>query len=298
MELRHLKYFVAVADSLSFSRAAESLYISQSALSQSISELESEFGVTLLNRSRKSVELTPKGRLLLEEAKSLLLQSEKLMPLIRHSGAEPAAGRSLFVAIEDRAADPVFRRRITRSVFELTARTPGTRSLFKELEFRELPDAVLSGELDLGIVLCERQEKLKPGISGRLLAEEEMVLAFRSGNEYPDDLASVKTVLGNRGLILLERDTRGMAQVLRILDALDVQAQIRFCNGRSAMTLTMECGERAAILPRPVFTMLDNPELSCLRLPVAAARLRLLALRREEDKNPLLHELIDTLAGG
>ena len=88
MELRQLRYFVAVADTLNFSRAAESLYVSQSALSKQISELEQELGVALFDRDRRSVALTSAGQLLLPEAKDILMRSEKLVPLLRHEAED------------------------------------------------------------------------------------------------------------------------------------------------------------------------------------------------------------------
>ena len=59
MEIRQLKYFAAVADTLNFSRAAETLLISQSALSKQIADLERELGMVLLQRDKRSVRLTP-----------------------------------------------------------------------------------------------------------------------------------------------------------------------------------------------------------------------------------------------
>ena len=72
MELRHLRYFCAVADKLSFTKAAQELRVAQPALTRQIHDLEEELGVKLLNRSKNRVALTEQGRTFLIDAKHLL----------------------------------------------------------------------------------------------------------------------------------------------------------------------------------------------------------------------------------
>jgi DNA-binding transcriptional LysR family regulator len=77
MELRHLRYFCAVADHGSFSEAGRQLRVSQSAISEQISDLEREVGGSLLNRTSGRTRLTPHGQLFLVEARKTLLAADR-----------------------------------------------------------------------------------------------------------------------------------------------------------------------------------------------------------------------------
>ena len=92
MDLKQLRYFVAVAEELHFGRAAARLFISQPALSFDIKKLESQLDIQLLNRNNKSVSLTNAGQVLLNEARYLLLRAEQARHLTLRS-AQGFAGR-------------------------------------------------------------------------------------------------------------------------------------------------------------------------------------------------------------
>jgi DNA-binding transcriptional LysR family regulator len=95
MELRHLRYFVAVAEELHFRRAAERLHVAQPAVSEQIRKLEQELGVRLLNRTHRAVSLTAAGSAMLDESRRVLRQADVAQQAARD--ADRRAGHKLRV---------------------------------------------------------------------------------------------------------------------------------------------------------------------------------------------------------
>jgi len=83
MELRHLRYFVAVCEALNFTKAAAQLRIAQPALSRQVQDLEDEIGVDLLKRSPRGVTITAEGKLFLEEAREVLKRTDESVEKVR-----------------------------------------------------------------------------------------------------------------------------------------------------------------------------------------------------------------------
>ena len=99
MELRHLRYFVAVAEALSFTRGAEKLHLAQPSLTRQIKDLEEEIGVRLLDRTKQQVKLTPEGQSFLVDAKRVLDLSEEIVESVRHFSRDGLNKGSLDIGI-------------------------------------------------------------------------------------------------------------------------------------------------------------------------------------------------------
>lgn len=169
MELRHLRYFVAIAEERHFGRAAEKVGIAQPPLSKQIQDLEQELGYPLFDRSRRPIELTAAGQALLEHARSILESLEIAVRETRRAGA----GHSGRVAIG-------YPQSLAYSGLTGLLRAFRERSPDVAIEVRELPpadqvEALKRGDLDIGFVRAPLHE---PQLSSENIRTEKLVLAL------------------------------------------------------------------------------------------------------------------------
>ena len=169
MELRHLRYFVTVAEELHFGRAAEKLHISQPPLSMQIRALESELGVTLLNRTQRHVSLTQAGTALLEEARHILARVDQAVLTTKRAGrgeiGELAIG---FISVADYNVLPVVLREFRRR-FPLVSLT--LRESTTDAQIRDLA----AGRIDVGFVLPPIKE---PALQSLSILREPLIAAL------------------------------------------------------------------------------------------------------------------------
>lgn len=144
MELRQLRYFVAVAEELHFGRAARRLFISQPALSFDIKRFEEQLDVQLLERSSKSVALTNAGQVLLGEAQRLLQQADEVAKVTIHS-AHGLAGRLRIGFVNS-----MLYRDLPEAVERFEAEHPAVEIVLKEMNTAEQIRALQQLQIDLG----------------------------------------------------------------------------------------------------------------------------------------------------
>ncbi|KMO12761.1 LysR family transcriptional regulator [Methylobacterium platani] len=146
MELRHLRYFVAVAESLSFTAAAERLGVSQPPLSQQIRDLEAELGTPLLWRTSRSVALTPAGSAFLSRARAVLAEVEEACAEARAVGA----GRTGTLDIG--LTGSILAGPLGRLIRRFGERYPGVLVRLHEMPPGEQPAALHAHRTDLGFL--------------------------------------------------------------------------------------------------------------------------------------------------
>lgn len=173
MELRHLRYFAAVAAHGSFSRAANNLHLTQPALSRQVKDLEDELGVPLLVRGTNAITLTEAGELFYEEARDLLARADQAVQRVRGEARNEILrvgyGPSLTAGIMPRALER-FQGTVPRVRIELEDLTP-----------REMAEKVAAGLLDLVIAPDSIQSLIK-GFQWTELRRMTLVLVMGPGH--------------------------------------------------------------------------------------------------------------------
>ena len=187
IELRQMRYFLAVAEDLNFTRAAERLHLAQQALSASIRRLEEQLGVALFVRSTRRVELTAAGEVLVDGARAVVAAATDAVERV-HQVAEGRSGR-LTIGFSTAAGGVPIVREIIRTFSE---RSPGVDIRTEEHDFGDPSAGLADGNVEVAFIFGPLPVE---GLSSVTLVREDRVLAIRPEHPLaqrtvvnPDDL--------------------------------------------------------------------------------------------------------------
>ena len=177
-DLRQLRYFVAVAEELSFTRAAQRLHISQPPLSQQIQALEQELGTRLFDRDRRNVALTEPGRILLEQSRQILAKAEDARAHVRDAAAGFSGVLRLAYTIS-----VTFHRALPQTLLRFGQCAPKVRMQLQEMYSEPQFTALRADQIDVGFVRDEpRHESDARALRLDVIDYESLLLAVPCGH--------------------------------------------------------------------------------------------------------------------
>ncbi|MDR5816595.1 LysR family transcriptional regulator [Caballeronia sp. LZ033] len=247
METRNLKYFLAVADAGSVTRAAEVLDIAQPALSQALSRMERDLGVKLFSRTRRGAQLTPAGEAIVEDVRLSVARIEAASHRAREIGAQ--RGGRLTIGFASAALFSL----LPRAIAALRAEVPNVELMLKEMSNAEQASALEQGTIDIGLlhtpVAVGGRMREKLIVRERLLAV--LPQTFRTGEDGKVGLKD----LSDAGLVWFPGDQLPVvrAGILSAFRQAGCEANVVQDANRSLTVLAcVAAGCGASLLPQSV----------------------------------------------
>jgi DNA-binding transcriptional LysR family regulator len=287
MDLRHLRYFVAVAEEEHFGRAAERLHIVQPALSMQIRSLEEELGGALFQRTSRRVVLTEAGSILLADARRLLAQADRVRSDVQRSlKGEIGSVRIGFVGSAVYGGELIDDLRRFRQLY------PEVEVHLDEVPPQQLAEALLNGELDVTYgpsVFLASDSRFRAERVGR------WPLAVAVADDHP--LASKRRVsardLQAEQIILpvTEKDGEGSLATVRAILGDDVRI-IESASSTNALLAMVAAGLGVAVIPA-VLSRMAMPGLSMRPLSGVSNFAELVRLSRAEETSGAVRAYMD-----
>jgi DNA-binding transcriptional LysR family regulator len=198
MELRHLRYFVAVAEALNFTKAAMRLRVAQPAVSRQVADLEDELGVDLLRRTSRGVQLTAEGKLFLEESRAILQRADESVTKVR------ALARGELGELQVGYVPPLDLHILPRALGEFQTTTPGVKVVLHDLGSDELCDELRNGTLHLAVMM-QPSEELIAGIEFEEIGRYPFFVAMAANHALTRRKAISPETLAPQPLVVLDR---------------------------------------------------------------------------------------------
>jgi DNA-binding transcriptional LysR family regulator len=256
MELRHLRYFLAVAEALNFTKAAAQHRVSQPALSRRVQDLEDEIGVDLLKRSPRGVTLTAEGKLFLEKTRQLLKLADESVEQVR------ALARGQFGDLHIGYSPSPTVEILPPALAAFQKAFPDVNVVLHDASQRELGEGLQNGTLELAIMVPPAGDQTA-GIQFEVLRTYPLCVAMTAVHPF----ARMKSIplerLATEPLVVLRR--KDYPEADHYLDRLfaSIRAKPRIaveCDSASSLITEVEAG-RGIALATPVFKLVTGKRL-------------------------------------
>lgn len=291
MELRHLRYFVAVAETLSFTRAAQRLHIGQPPLSMQIKDLEEEIGARLFERTKRRVVLTEAGKRFLDHACWILQRADQAMIDARLAGlgeiGQIRIGFTSSLPYSAMLPELLAAFRLENPDIELTL-----KEMFTADQFRALNE----GELDVGLVRVEASSTPE-GLTLREVGRDPLVIVMPATHHLSSARSVWLSELADEAFIGFPSGTgTGLPDLFRRL-ALNAGFEPRVVQtAREATTQIglVAAGLGLALLPAPL-SCVNIPRVRYVPLADADAQFPLSVAWLEREQSPVLGRFLGVL---
>jgi LysR family transcriptional regulator, hydrogen peroxide-inducible genes activator len=214
MNLKDLKYLVALADTGHFGRAAERTFVSQPTLSAQLKKLEDYLGVKLVERQPKNVQLTDVGRQIVARARRMLSEGDEIVALARNN-TNPLSGKLKVALIP--TVGPYLLPRVMQRIRKTL---PQLGLMLYEYQTENLLRRLRDGELDMGIIALPVREE---GLESRELYKEAFTVALPNGHPLAQKSAIKVQDLKDQTLLLLEDGHCLRDQALEVCSRIDIR---------------------------------------------------------------------------
>lgn len=268
---RDVQYFLAVAEQLSFTRAAAVLHISQPALSQQVKQLEEGLGVQLFDRSGRTTRLTDAGEVYLRYVRRASLELREAMRAI-HDISDLGRG-SVRLAIT-----PTFTSYFVGPVLEaFHGRHPGITVSVHETSQERAEELLLADEVDVGLAFAEVRS---PGIDHTALLVEALALVVRRGHPLAKKASIGLQELNNEALVLLSAEFATRGQIDRYCPRNGINPSIQVeANAISAVIETVRRTGLSTLLPANIALAYDD--LAAIEIDTARLERTAVLLQRK-----------------
>lgn len=247
MDLRHLRYFLAVAEEGHFGRAAQRLHIVQSALSMQIRALEEELGGPLFLRTSRRVELTEAGILLRAEAQRTLDQAAHAQRVVQRSlRGEMGTVRIGF------AGNAVFSGRLMADVRAFRAAYPDAEVILRELAPQLQVEAIQSGQLDLGYAPSHGGQAHDSELFFERIGTWPLVVALPEDHPLANQKSLRVPMLGAESLIIYAAHGADEYMLAGLRKALGREPKVQRTTSTLSVLALVAAGMGVAMVPAPL----------------------------------------------